>query len=105
MKLARFGSSGFGIVLPCVYMQAREQHPKVSLHTDNLFQKLVHSHRGGYCFEQNFLFAAALRACGFAIYMLSARYLLSSCYACIPGAFLPALALHQNAVQQQILLI
>ena len=76
-------------------MQAREQHPKVSLHTFDLFQKLVQSHRGGYCFEQNFLFAAALRACGFAIYMLSARYV-PVLLLCMPGAHLPVLAFYQN---------
>jgi N-hydroxyarylamine O-acetyltransferase len=30
-------------------------------------QKLVHQNRGGYCFEQNYLLAAALRAFGFRV--------------------------------------
>ena len=36
-------------------------------------QKLVFGGRGGYCFEQNTLFAAALRALGFRIRTLSGR--------------------------------
>jgi N-hydroxyarylamine O-acetyltransferase len=35
--------------------------------------KLVRQRRGGYCFEQNTLFAAALEAIGFAVTRLSAR--------------------------------
>ncbi|MBE2214290.1 MAG: arylamine N-acetyltransferase [Opitutaceae bacterium] len=38
-----------------------------------LERKLVHERRGGYCFEQNTLFAAALRALGFAVTPLLAR--------------------------------
>jgi N-hydroxyarylamine O-acetyltransferase len=38
-----------------------------------LQQKLVHARRGGYCFEQNTLFAAALRALGFEVETLAAR--------------------------------
>src|SRR3546814_16773672 len=36
----------------------------VSLELPALEQKLVHAGRGGYCFEQNLLFAAALRPPG-----------------------------------------
>lgn len=36
-------------------------------------QKLVRDRRGGYCFEQNTLFAAALRALGFTVAPLVAR--------------------------------
>jgi N-hydroxyarylamine O-acetyltransferase len=35
--------------------------------------KLVHGRRGGYCFEQNTLFAAVLRQAGFAVTTLAAR--------------------------------
>ncbi|KAL3154991.1 hypothetical protein ABBQ38_011516 [Trebouxia sp. C0009 RCD-2024] len=63
--------------------RAQEQHPKISLHTDHLFLKLVKSRRGGYCFEQNLLFAAALRALGFAIYLLAARVCRTN--GCRPG--------------------
>lgn len=36
-------------------------------------EKLVHQRRGGYCFEQNTLFATALEQIGFAVTRLSAR--------------------------------
>jgi N-hydroxyarylamine O-acetyltransferase len=36
----------------------------VSLETDDLERKLVHARRGGYCFEHNLLFAAALGELG-----------------------------------------
>ncbi len=35
--------------------------------------KLVHAYRGGYCFEQNAYFAAALERLGFAVQRLAAR--------------------------------
>lgn len=40
-------------------------------------QKLVQSKRGGYCFEQNSLFAAALRAIGFKLAPRAARVVLN----------------------------
>ena len=55
-------------------LQARRQFPTVSLQTDSLFKNIIQSDRGGYCFEQNLLFAAALKACGFSIYLMSVRY-------------------------------
>jgi N-hydroxyarylamine O-acetyltransferase len=39
----------------------------------SLQAKLVAGRRGGYCFEQNTLFAAALRALGFRVTLLAAR--------------------------------
>ena len=47
----------------------------VSLSVDALEHKLVRGGRGGYCFEQNGLFAAALRAIGFEVRGLIARVL------------------------------
>jgi len=44
-----------------------------TLELDTLQRKLVHEARGGYCFEQNGLFAAALRALGFSVHTLGAR--------------------------------
>lgn len=44
-----------------------------TLELDALQRKLVHEARGGYCFEQNGLFAAALRALGFNAHTLEAR--------------------------------
>jgi N-hydroxyarylamine O-acetyltransferase len=45
----------------------------VRLDTASLVQKLVDDRRGGYCFEQNLLFAHALHAIGFRFRGLSAR--------------------------------
>jgi N-hydroxyarylamine O-acetyltransferase len=47
----------------------------VRLELPALERKLVHDGRGGYCFEQNLLFAAALRTLGFAVSGLIARVL------------------------------
>jgi N-hydroxyarylamine O-acetyltransferase len=45
--------------------------PKLDL--DSLQAKLVRSRRGGYCFEQNLLFAAVLERAGFRVTRLAAR--------------------------------
>jgi len=50
----------------------------VSLELSAVEDKLVRSHRGGYCFEQNGLFMAALRAIGFDVAGLIARVLWNS---------------------------
>lgn len=55
-------------------LQAKQQFPSILLHKDSLVDKIVQHGRGGYCFESNLLFAAALRACGFVTYLLSVRY-------------------------------
>lgn len=47
----------------------------VVLTPDAVERKLVAAHRGGYCFEQNLLFAEALRAIGFEVSGLIARVL------------------------------
>ncbi|QDT53099.1 Arylamine N-acetyltransferase [Caulifigura coniformis] len=47
----------------------------VRLDLPSLEQKLVHRGRGGYCFEQNHLFRAALEAIGFTVTGLAARVL------------------------------
>jgi N-hydroxyarylamine O-acetyltransferase len=47
----------------------------VRLDPASLAQKLVHSGRGGYCYEQNLLFAHALRALGFTVSEHAARVL------------------------------
>lgn len=46
---------------------------RISLELDALEAKLVGGRRGGYCFEQNTLFRAALEALGFAVTSLAAR--------------------------------
>ena len=45
----------------------------IRLEVEHLVDKIVTRRRGGYCFEQNALFAAALEALGFAVTRLSAR--------------------------------
>jgi N-hydroxyarylamine O-acetyltransferase len=45
----------------------------IRLDTGSLQAKLVAGGRGGYCFEQNLLFAAALEAAGFAVRRLAGR--------------------------------
>jgi N-hydroxyarylamine O-acetyltransferase len=45
----------------------------IRLDLDSLQAKIVQDHRGGYCFEQNTLFAAVLRALGFGVTLLGAR--------------------------------
>ncbi len=45
----------------------------VRLDIESLVGKLVADRRGGYCFEQNTLFAAVLRTCGFEVSTLEAR--------------------------------
>jgi len=48
---------------------------QVKLDLASLEQKLVQGNRGGYCFEQNLLFMAALKALGFRVSGLAARVL------------------------------
>ncbi|MDR0996303.1 MAG: arylamine N-acetyltransferase, partial [Zoogloeaceae bacterium] len=48
----------------------------IQLSTEALFDKLVASGRGGYCLEQNGLFAWVLQAIGFEIAPLTARVML-----------------------------
>jgi N-hydroxyarylamine O-acetyltransferase len=50
-------------------------HLPVELTPEAVERKLVQEHRGGYCFEQNLLFAEALRAVGFEVSGLIARVL------------------------------
>lgn len=45
----------------------------IRLDPESLRQKLVRDRRGGYCFEQNLLLAAALEAVGFRVTRLAAR--------------------------------
>jgi N-hydroxyarylamine O-acetyltransferase len=47
----------------------------VRLDAASLEQKILHGGRGGYCFEQNLLFAHVLRAIGFNVTELAARVL------------------------------
>lgn len=47
----------------------------IRLDIESLQQKMLHDGRGGYCYEQNLLFAGALRALGFEVTELAARVL------------------------------
>jgi N-hydroxyarylamine O-acetyltransferase len=50
-------------------------HWPVRLDLPSIEEKLVRGGRGGYCFEQNLLLSAALRALGFSVRQLAARVL------------------------------
>src|SRR5690606_12900988 len=45
----------------------------VKLDLRSILDKLVHSQRGGYCFEHNLLFSAVLKSVGFEVRGLAAR--------------------------------
>ncbi|MFD4561518.1 arylamine N-acetyltransferase [Streptomyces sp. NPDC058469] len=49
-----------------------------SLELPDLMAKLVHSRRGGYCYEHNTLLATALRALGFGVTLLAARVIVGA---------------------------
>lgn len=51
----------------------RESRPPLLLDEDSLFEKIVTTRRGGYCYEVNHLFAIALAELGFKVSLLSAR--------------------------------
>ena len=65
----------------------------VSLEAAALCQKLIHSRRGGYCFELNTLFLMALEAMGFEVRPLLARVPLVTRLAQAEDALLGAAAL------------
>jgi N-hydroxyarylamine O-acetyltransferase len=50
----------------------------IRLDLDSLIAKLIHGKRGGYCFEQNALFAAVLETVGFPVKRLAARVRMGS---------------------------
>jgi len=50
----------------------------IQLDLESLTAKLIHAGRGGYCFEQNTLFAAALETLGFRVTRLAARVRMGS---------------------------
>ena len=58
--------------IPFENVDVRLRRP-IRLDIESLQAKLVRRKRGGYCFEQNTLFAAALRALGFEVETLEAR--------------------------------
>ncbi len=54
------------------------RHTAPSLELPDLTAKLLRSPRGGYCYEQNTLLAAALRALGFGVTLLTARVMVGT---------------------------
>jgi len=58
--------------IPFENIDVRLRRP-IGLDVASVQAKLVHGRRGGYCFEQNALFAAVLRALGFDLETLEAR--------------------------------
>jgi N-hydroxyarylamine O-acetyltransferase len=48
-------------------------HRPIRIDLGSIESKLVHNRRGGYCFEQNLLFAAVLERLGFSVTLLAAR--------------------------------
>ncbi len=60
------------IAVPTENLDVLLGHP-IGIDLATLEQKLVHERRGGYCFEQNTLFGAVLRALGFFVTPLLAR--------------------------------
>lgn len=57
----------------------------VRLDPRSLVEKLVHGGRGGWCFEQNALFALALRTLGFTVTGLGARVVWNQAAGAIPA--------------------
>jgi len=49
------------------------KNPNVDVSPDFLFDKVVTRHRGGYCMEQNLVFAALLKSLGFDLYTIGGR--------------------------------
>lgn len=60
--------------------------PVVDLGATALVDKLVHRHRGGYCYEQNGLFGYALEALGFGVDRLAGRVVWMGEFAASPPA-------------------
>ena len=48
-------------------------HIPIVLDVDRIFQKVMHNHRGGFCYELNSLFAKLLQQLGFTTQLISAR--------------------------------
>ena len=49
------------------------RHRTLSLHPEDLFNKIVTNGRGGYCMEVNTFFAAVLRTLGFSLFSVGGR--------------------------------
>jgi N-hydroxyarylamine O-acetyltransferase len=58
--------------IPFENLDVMLQRP-IRLDLGSIESKLVHNQRGGYCYEQNLLFAAVLKQLGFTVTLLAAR--------------------------------
>jgi len=55
-------------------LQAVQNKELISSDLSKVFEKLVKKPRGGYCFEQNTLFATVLRSLGYGVITAAARH-------------------------------
>ncbi len=62
--------------VPFEVLEMTEAHREPSLEPEALFDKIVGSRRGGYCFELNKLFYLLLEALGFSCYPVGVRVLM-----------------------------
>ena len=62
--------------VPFEVLQMTEAHTEPSLELEALFEKIVGSRRGGYCFELNKLFYLLLQGLGFVCYPVGVRVLM-----------------------------
>ena len=58
--------------IPFETLDIQNQVP-IILQINCLYQKVIHDHRGGYCYELNVLFHHLLTLCGFDAYMVAGR--------------------------------
>lgn len=58
--------------IPFETLDIHNQIP-IILQINLLYQKVIRDHRGGYCYELNFLFHHLLRTCGFDVNLVSGR--------------------------------
>ena len=58
--------------VPFENLDIQNQIP-ISLETEDLFNKIVHNHRGGFCYELNYLFHQLLNALGYSTKVIAAR--------------------------------
>jgi len=62
--------------IPFENLDIFDYHVKFDLGTDEMFDKLIMKHRGGYCFELNAIYMELLEAIGFEVYPVGVRILL-----------------------------
>jgi arylamine N-acetyltransferase len=73
LKMLETVVAGHNRTIPFENLDPVLGRPVADLRTEALVEKLVHRHRGGYCYEQNGLLSGALLALGYDVAALSAR--------------------------------